>query len=231
MARVLIIGDLHAPFIREGYLKHCKLVQKTYQCDEVVVIGDVIDCHAISRHEKSPQAEGSKTENKRAIEQLQDWYKTFPRVKVCMGNHDDRPYRQASTVGMAEEYMKTINDIVQSPKGWRWGEEFEIDGVIYRHGHTGNDGGRTPHLTLAERRRRSMVVGHYHSVAGIEWSATEEDIIFGMCVGCGIDSAKYAFDYAKHGIKKPIVACGVVIDGWLPILIKQNLGTKVRRLK
>ena len=129
-----------------------------------------------------------------------------------------------------EMAWQSITSITGSPKGWEWAEEWEIDDVIYRHGHTGNDGGRTPHLTLAERRRRSMVVGHYHTVAGIEWSATDDDVIFGMCVGCGMDSNEYAFDYQKHGIKKPMVACAVVVEGWLPVLVKMNLGNRILRL-
>ena len=34
-----------------------------------------------------------------------------------------------------------------------------------------------------------------------------------MNVGCGIDAKAYAFNYGKDSRKKPILSCGVVIDG------------------
>jgi len=230
LSRVLVVGDLHSHFIEKGYLAHCKLVKEQYKCDKVVFVGDIIECHSISRHEKSPKSEGSKIENEKTREALKEWFKTFPNAYVCVGNHDERPTREGARVGISEEYFKSLSELTGSPKGWKWGYEFQIDDVIYKHGH-GGTGGRTPHMAQAERRRRSLVIGHFHSVAGIEYSATDDDVIFGMCVGCGIDSSLYPFDYAKNGLSRPIVACGIVVDGWLPIIIKRNMGSKVRRVK
>ena len=42
---ILVIGDLHAPFIREGYLEFCKEIYLKYQCTDVVFIGDILDSH------------------------------------------------------------------------------------------------------------------------------------------------------------------------------------------
>ena len=40
--RILVIGDLHAPFDLDGYFEHCKEVYAKYNCNKVVFIGDVI---------------------------------------------------------------------------------------------------------------------------------------------------------------------------------------------
>ena len=55
-------------------------------------------------------------------------------------------------------------------------------------------------------------MGHTHSVGGIEWSANEKDIIFGMNVGSGISRHKYAFAYGKDTRRKPVLGVGVVTD-------------------
>ena len=41
--RVLVIGDLHEPFTKVGYLQFCKSIYKKYNCNKVIFIGDCID--------------------------------------------------------------------------------------------------------------------------------------------------------------------------------------------
>jgi hypothetical protein len=41
--RVMVIFDLHAPFIKYGYLDFCKSIYQKYNCNQVVLIGDIID--------------------------------------------------------------------------------------------------------------------------------------------------------------------------------------------
>jgi hypothetical protein len=80
----LIIGDLHEPFTREGYLKFCKSIQKRYNCKRVVFIGDVIDNHYPSFHTTDPDGYGGGTELELAIDKLSKWYKAFPEAYVTM---------------------------------------------------------------------------------------------------------------------------------------------------
>lgn len=42
---VLVIGDLHAPFIKEGYLEFCKEIYIKHNCNEVVFMGGIVDSH------------------------------------------------------------------------------------------------------------------------------------------------------------------------------------------
>jgi hypothetical protein len=44
-SNVLVIGDLHEPFCLDSYLDWCKEQYHTYNCTEVVFIGDIIDNH------------------------------------------------------------------------------------------------------------------------------------------------------------------------------------------
>ena len=94
------------------------------------------------------------------------------------------------------------------PKTWKVGFEFIINDVKYVHG-TGYSG-KYGHVQASYDNRMSTVIGHLHSVAGVEYIANSKDIIFGMCCGCGIDRKAYAFEYGQAFKRKPILGCGVV---------------------
>lgn len=208
MHNVLVIGDLHAPFIKSGYLEFCKRIHKELKCTEVVQIGDLVDNHAISYHEHDPNGWSPADEMAQTDLVLQKWFKAFPSAKLCRGNHDRLPDRKGKTVGLPQRCFKDFRDIWQLPKAWKDDFQFVIDGVKYTHG-TGYSG-RGGHLQCAVDNRMSCVIGHLHSTAGIEYTANEVDCIFGMNVGCGIDKKSYAFDYGKDFKLKPIISCGVV---------------------
>lgn len=84
---VLVVGDLHAPFIREGYLEFCKRIYDKHNLERVVFIGDIIDNHYSSFHDTDPDGHGAGEELDRARKQISEWYKTFPDADVLLGNH------------------------------------------------------------------------------------------------------------------------------------------------
>ncbi|MCX5657960.1 MAG: hypothetical protein NTZ48_07090 [Candidatus Omnitrophica bacterium] len=72
--------------------------------------------------------------------------------------------------------------------------------------------GERAHIKAAEQGRQSTVIGHMHSTGAINYLVSENDRIFGMNVGCGIDRKTYAFEYGRELLKKPVLGCGVVTD-------------------
>lgn len=94
MSNVLVIPDLHAPFIADGALRFVKSVQKKYRCNQVVFLGDIIDAYAFSTFRKDPDSMSAGLEWERALKQLQPWYKAFSNAKICYGNHDIRAYKR-----------------------------------------------------------------------------------------------------------------------------------------
>jgi hypothetical protein len=65
----------------------------------------------------------------------------------------------------------------------------------------------------------SMVQGHIHTQAFIDYTASLTDLKFGMQVPNGIDYKSFAYGYAKFHTAKPILGCAVILDnGRLPIL-------------
>jgi predicted phosphodiesterase len=217
----LIIGDTHEPFCKEGYLEFCKKVQIEYNCGTIVHIGDLVDNHAVSYHDHDPDGRSPGDEFKLALDNCDKWYKAFPEVFICIGNHDRLPFRKAFTAGLPKNWLKSYQEMFNSPKGWKWDFVHKLNGVIFQHG-TGLSGEMAA-INAARENRQSTVIGHLHTVCNTRFLASHKDLIFGMSVGCGIDHSKYAFAYGKENTRKPVLSCGVVINGKMPINIPMFL--------
>lgn len=214
---VLIIGDTHLPFEKEGYLEFCREQQEKFNCGTVVHIGDLVDNHAISYHEHDSEGRSAGDEYRDALARCHDWYKVFPNVKICIGNHDALPFRKAFTAGLPSAWLKSYQEILESPKTWEWDFTHVINDVVYQHG-TGLSGEMAA-VNAARENRQSTVIGHLHTVCNTRFLASFKDLIFGMTVGCGIDHEAYAFAYGRQQTRKPVISCGVVLNGQLPITI------------
>ena len=70
--RILIVGDIHAPFSLNGYLDFCKETYAIYNCNQVIFIGDIIDNHYSSFHTTDPDGMGGGDELDLAIFSIQD---------------------------------------------------------------------------------------------------------------------------------------------------------------
>lgn len=213
---ILVIGDLHAPFILDGYLEFCKSIYDKYNCNEVVFIGDIVDNHYSSYHETDPDGHSAAKELELAKEQINEFYKTFPIAKVTSGNHDQLQARKLMSAGISATWMRSIKEVLEVP-GWEFGEEFIIDNVLYTHG-TGRKAKQRAKADLT-----SVVQGHYHSESYIEHFVGMNLKMFALQLGCGVDRKAYAMAYGKH-FNKPHINCGVVLNnGKLPILEYMDL--------
>lgn len=214
MSRVLIIGDTHCPVMRDDYPKFLKSIYRKYKCNTVVHIGDLVDWASISYHPKAPSLKNSEFEYYQALVQVRKLYKAFPKVTWLIGNHDALPERQATDASIPLAILGDYRAVWEIP-GWKVVPRFGhviIDGVLYQHGDKGY-GGENAAIKNARAEHCSVVQGHHHSNAGVVYDANQRTRIFGMNVGCGIDWDKAAMDYGKKFNRKPILGCGVVIDG------------------
>jgi predicted phosphodiesterase len=210
MSKILIIGDIHEPFCKDGYLEHCKAVYKQFNCNKVVFIGDIIDSHYSSFHNTDPDGLSALDELNASIKKLARWYKVFPKATVIIGNHDRIVYRKAFAHGISSKWIKEYKEVLQV-HNWQFVTEAQIDGVIYVHG----EGMQA--FQKAKTLFRSVVAGHSHTKCSIEYLNN----IFGMQVGCGIDKDAYSMAYARN-FAPPQIACAVVLEGKLPIIVKMN---------
>lgn len=214
--RVLVIGDTHFPFVRDGYIDFLKETYDKYNCNEVVHIGDLIDNHYSSFHDQDPDGMSASDELNAIYGQVKKLADYFPKINVITGNHDLIPNRKAFSAGLSKTWIKPIKQVLLEKKlpvsNWSFFENHWADSVSYVHGT-----GRKARMR-AKDDVINTVQGHYHSESYIEWFVGKNFKYFAMQVGCGMDDKAYAAAYGKD-FKKMHINCGVVLEnGNLPIL-------------
>lgn len=216
MSRVLIIGDTHCPAMLPEYPNFLKEMYKAWDCDKVVHIGDLADFHAISFHQKEFGLESIEAELDEARHQVASITKIFPEVEYLTGNHSALPIRQAREVGLPPSMLVSLGELLNLPDTWNIyprHHDLMIDDVIYRHGDKGRGNQLNAAFLNAGMEFASVVQGHYHSQAGVCYGANHKTRYFGLQVGCGTDPRSPYLNYSKVYSKRPLLGCGIVIDG------------------
>lgn len=216
----LIVGDVHLPYTHKNYLCFVKSIYEKYSCNAVSFTGDLIDSHFSSFHHTSTETDG-KYELTMAIEKVKEWYEVFNNdtvpqgISLTLGNHDLIISRKAEDSGIDKRWVRNLNEVLGCPD-WIFEEQFVHDNVLYTHG-TGCSGKGI--MKRVQNWGSSMVQGHIHTQAFIDFTASLNDLKFGVQVPNGIDYKSFAYGYAKFHTAKPILGCAVILDnGRLPIL-------------
>lgn len=213
MSVVGIIGDPHEPWCDRRYMDFCSDTFDWFNVDRIVCIGDWVDLYSFSTYGKDPSFPMTpRQEIAKARKRLAVWAERFPVMDITAGNHDNRVLRSALSVGITPEFMKSYGEVWQTPSTWNWLHEFRIDGVDYFHG----DGwsGVTAARRCAIERGRSVVLGHLHTCAKIDYiqQTTRRKPIFGMSTGSGCDRKAMVYRYERDPRRWPLAA-GVVFNG------------------
>lgn len=222
---VLVIGDLHAPFMHKDAVKFLKVVKNKYKPTETIFMGDEVDAHATSYHEHDPDLPSAGDELAQAIKQLQPLYKMFPKATVLESNHGSLVYRKALTAGLPAAILKGYREICQAPKGWTWKYDYTIKtalGSVYFH-----HGKSASHEKLSKNMAMSAIQGHYHNSFYISYWSSPNGLYWDANAGCLVDNKSRAMAYNKNNLQKPIVGCMVILDG-VPQLIPMFLDHKGR---
>jgi len=203
---IFIISDMHIPYHHQDMIKYFKAVKKKYNPDRVICIGDELDNHAMSYHDSDPDVYSAGYELERAREIIKEVEKIFPNN------------------GIPREALVSYNDLLGVGDGWRWHFDLTLEmsdgnSVYFHHGKTSDA------LTLSQRAGMSAVQGHYHSKFKIDHWSNTKGLYFGMAVGCLIDDNALAFSYNKNTTDRPIIGCGIIINGipkLLPLIKMKN---------
>jgi predicted phosphodiesterase len=208
--QTLVFSDTHMPFNHPNYLQFLKDTYAKYNCGSVVCLGDLVDHHALSRHDSEGCAKSPYDELNMALAEVKKYVEAFPYVKMCKGNHDEIIVRQSKTLGIGERFLKTFSELYCIPDTWDIEEEHIINGVLYVHGI--NCGGKDGALNKSIKECMSVAIGHSHAYAGCKYHANARSLMFGLNTGCGVDIKAYAFTYGAHSVDRPIIGCGVVYN-------------------
>lgn len=209
---ILVISDQHFPYNHPDIIAFLRACKTKFKPDKVVNIGDEIDWHSISFHSHDPDLLSPSDELETAIRRLKPIYKMFPEMDLVDSNHGSLVYRKAKANGLPATALKSYNEILQAPKGWKWHDHLVLkcsNGkyVYFCHGRSGDV------LKNSKNVSMSFVQGHHHSKFEIRYWANELDLYWGMTVGCLIERRSLAFAYAKTTGDKQIIGCGVILDG------------------
>ena len=222
---ILVISDLHCPYQHLDAVAFLKACKSKFKPDTVVCIGDEVDFHALSYHESNPDLQSAGDELSAAIKALKPIYKLFPKVTVIESNHGSMVLRKALTGGIPSKAIRSYNEVLDAPKGWRWVDDLvlqtELGPVYFCHGKAAAPG------KLASQYGCSTVQGHFHEKSQVNYISTPERLMFDLHTGCLANDKSLALQYNKINPKRPIVSIAVIING-IPQIVPMILNRKYR---
>lgn len=211
--RMIILPDLHAPFILEGALDECKKYRDKYQITDFACTGDVVDFHKSSFHKSEIDAYNADKELELAIKQLKPWHDEFPNMLISKGNHDDIPIRQFKEAGLSQKLMKPLNEAIECPT---W--SFKIKQDLGHNTELHHGIGRASH-TMAKEEGKNIIMGHKHSKTYITQNYYKlYGMLFSMQLGALFNPESYAARYSRGGASS-IPSIGFLFendDYWIP---------------
>lgn len=221
---IFVISDMHVPYHHQDMIAYFKAIKKKYKPDRIICIGDELDNHAMSYHDSDPDVYSAGYELERAREVIKEVEKIFPNVDLVDSNHGSLFYRKAKSNGIPREALVSYNKLLGVGEGWRWHFDLTIEmsdgmSVYFHHGKVSDA------LVLSQRAGMSAVQGHYHSKFKVDHWSNTKGLYFGMAVGCLIDDNALAFSYNKNTTDRPIIGCGIILNGQaklIPLVKKSN---------
>lgn len=202
---VMLMGDVHCPIQDHAAVDAFIAVLKDIQPDELLILGDYLDCDAPARWSKDTVAEYADTlrveidEGKRVLELVRNNFQGT--VSYIKGNHEERieKYvdRYAPAIKSLVPDIPQLLDFQQFNVTYQEQPYMVAPGVAAIHGgylsSTLNGAGQSAFKARA-RLGYSVVQGDSHRL-GLGWDTTETRR-FWLEAGCLIDVSKV--DYLKR---------------------------------
>ena len=224
MSKILIISDLHEPYSHTDSFAFIEAIKKQYKPDRVVCIGDELDYHALSFHDSDPDLPSASKELELGLYKIKMIEKLFPKMDLLHSNHGSMVYRKRKHHGFPSLAVKDYADILGVDKQkWRWHDRLIIKDKYgeYYFCHNMNKDPVKSSMSIG----MNFVQGHYHTEFRIGYWSSPENLRFGMNVGCLIDKDSLAFAYSKVNIRRPVLGCGMIINGvphLIPMILKRG---------
>lgn len=212
--RALILGDIHLPYHNLPALTAALEHGRRNACGIVILNGDTLDCHRLSRFQKDPRARKFKDELTAANHLLDAIDELFPRARKIWkdGNHDERYDHHIAA--HAEEIFDVIKEHAALPRlleldsrGWEYVTDkrpIHLGQLPLIHGHeypTPVLGPVNAARGLFLRAKHCAMVNHHHQTSEHTETTIVENMITTWSVGCLCDlHPMYArFNKWNHG--------------------------------
>lgn len=216
--KIVACSDIHAP---SHYLPGVtQLVEEMRDADVVVFNGDIFDFQAMSKYAHNPDLPGGGDEIEKCRELVAGLSEATEGKDVFIldGNHEYRAYKRRVEAGLPNAFMRPISDVMGFPPHWRiMGRRKHLGPFVFLHGATQGRtyGGVNAAVRIAEKHRRSTVIGHIHTAGYVRALPGVYDTIWACACGCLIDPLHPAFGYAIDMPERPALGY-VVIEDWVP---------------
>jgi predicted phosphodiesterase len=120
--RVFIIGDVHYPAHDPEVLELALSIFEGDEYDEIILNGDIIDCHSLSSYPVHPSVRHHVEDEETWLNKLLDRIELHPTCKVFQyeeGNHEQRMARDHHP--QKYKYAKGWDEILElEARGWGW---------------------------------------------------------------------------------------------------------------
>ena len=221
--RILFIYDMYLPYQHKDSITFLKEIKKQFKPDTTLSIGDLLDQHALSFHDSSPELYSAGMELDKAKEYVRELESVFPKLIEVDSNHSSMIYRRALKHGLPKAYLKDYGDFLETKK-WKWVDDLTLtmsngQRCFFTHGRSADV------LKVSQAMGMSAVQGHYHTKFVISYWANPDNLFFGMNVGCLINQKSMAFNYAKNFKTRFILGCGIILNG-IPRLLPMVINKK-----
>lgn len=193
--RILVLNDIHIPYHSVEAVTAVITFCKRKKIDAIVLNGDIIDAHQLSRFEKDPR----KKDFAQELGILAEFIRVLKRVFKCriyykLGNHEERYehylFMKAGELVGVEEFeienilRRRVGDDVDIIKGKRI---IKANALNIIHGHEFGSGFFSPVNVargLALRAKTSAMQGHNHQVSENTEVNLNEEIQTTWSIGC-----------------------------------------------
>jgi len=221
---ILIISDLHAPYMHQDAVAFLAALKKKFNPTRVILTGDEVDYHAISFHDSDPDLDAAGPELDKAIQALKPLYKLFPKAEILESNHGSLVFRKALAGGLSRKFFKSPGEILEAPKGWSWHFDVTLKlpngNLLYGHHSKGANAKKN-----SQSMGMSYFQGHHHEAFEISYWGNPNALLFGMTVGCLVDPKSLALAYNKNNLRRPVLGCAVIVNSipqLIPMVVDKN---------
>jgi predicted phosphodiesterase len=212
--RALVLGDIHLPYHNLPALTAALRHGQKQECSLVVLNGDTLDFHRLSRFQKDPRARSAFDEVASANQLLDCIDELFPKTRKIWkdGNHDERydhyiSAHAAEIFDIVKEHASLEKLVELENRGWEYVSEkrpIYLGNLSLLHGHempTPVIGPVNAARGLFLRTKASAMVSHHHQVSEHSEPDIRGKLITTWSIGCLCDlhPAYARFNRWAHG--------------------------------
>lgn len=162
--RILILGDLHAPYHSRRAFALAQKCIKSYKPDTIISIGDWIDCYSVSDYPKHPERKARlQYEVEAAAKLLKPIKSECDEFYLTAGNHEARLERYLSTRAPELYGLVNMRELLElKPQEWIEYQYAKQIGKVYFSHDVGFCGKHSAAKSLAAFGG-NLVFGHSHA--------------------------------------------------------------------